>query len=54
MRTEEEIQAQLEHRLELLDEAYAENNDLLVNVLREQITALQWVLGIDQSKDIWM
>lgn len=52
LRPQEEIEAQLEHRQELLTEAVEEGNAFLIDTLREQIITLQWVLGIDQSRDI--
>lgn len=54
MRTQEEIEAQLEHRKQLLAEAQRDGLDFAEDALREQIVTLQWVLGIDQSENIFL
>lgn len=53
MRSEEEIKAQLDLSWKLISEARMESDSRAEDAIHAHISALQWVLGIDQSKEIF-
>lgn len=53
MRSQEEIESQLWKCRDTLNAAREEGLDLVEDSMRNYIEALQWVLLIDRSKDIF-
>jgi hypothetical protein len=54
MRSEVEIRNQLSKSMLLHQEAIDTGEQVLEGVVREHINTLQWVLGIDTSKEIYL